>query len=265
MLKGGACRRYLGRIAAAAGAHAAAHPHAPTCPMRPCAPRAALLVSPRCRQPPLVTAVKGVPIRDEDQLAMGALLLLLLCADLLLLLLLLLLLASCCCCAPLCGAFALAHPCLAAWTRGAAVARAGSCQENRERHTRQGLSHPPLFLLYPLLSPPVIDIEVRWAGEPDVVMQLSGIPGAAVAVRTCQVRGPGRLLTGWFGAGRMWGGCRPAVQPGPGSATNQACRARHSSACWRVAAPPRGGTQRRPTSGLPPPRWRACCGWCCRR
>lgn len=31
-------------------------------------------------------------------------------------------------------------------------------------------------------------MEVRWAGEPDVVMQLSGIPGAAVAVRTCQVR-----------------------------------------------------------------------------
>ena len=39
-------------------------------------------------------------------------------------------------------------------------------------------------------SPAVIDIEVRWAGEPDVVMQLSGIPGAAVAVRTCQVGHP---------------------------------------------------------------------------
>lgn len=35
----------------------------------------------------------------------------------------------------------------------------------------------------------MLDLEVRWAGEPDVVMQLSGIPGAAVAVRTCQVRG----------------------------------------------------------------------------
>ena len=42
--------------------------------------------------------------------------------------------------------------------------------------------------------PTVIDIEVRWAGEPDVVMQLSGIPGAAVAVRTCQVRRLGRLV-----------------------------------------------------------------------
>lgn len=36
----------------------------------------------------------------------------------------------------------------------------------------------------------VIDIDVRWAGQPDVVMQLSGIPGAAVAVRTCQVCEP---------------------------------------------------------------------------
>ncbi|KAL4437443.1 hypothetical protein ABPG75_004582 [Micractinium tetrahymenae] len=40
----------------------------------------------------------------------------------------------------------------------------------------------------------VIDMDVRWAGEPDVVMQLSGIPGTAVAVRTCQVSGMLRIV-----------------------------------------------------------------------
>ena len=39
----------------------------------PLLPAALRCVAVRCRQAPVITAVKGVPIRDDDQLAMGAL------------------------------------------------------------------------------------------------------------------------------------------------------------------------------------------------
>ena len=37
-------------------------------------------------------------------------------------------------------------------------------------------------------TPLVIDVDIRWAGQPDVVMQLSQIPGATLGLSTLHVR-----------------------------------------------------------------------------
>jgi hypothetical protein len=34
-----------------------------------------------------------------------------------------------------------------------------------------------------------LDIQVEWDGQPDILIQLSGIPGASVAVQLCHVKG----------------------------------------------------------------------------
>lgn len=145
----------------------------------------------RRRQPPLVTAVKGVPIRDEDQLAMGERTVSLL---------------SCCCLQPKNSTRTTSHCAtrdqLSNNTQLQALFPSVVCAViDMEVRWGSFTLNPSRSFPFPFLHfCAVIDMEVRWAGEPDVVMQLSGIPGAAVAVRTCQARGPSSPA-GWL----VWG------------------------------------------------------------
>lgn len=55
----------------------------------------------------------------------------------------------------------------------------------------------------------VVDVDVRWAGEPDIVLGLSGIPGAALGLSTVHVAFELRLiLSPIIGA---WAPCCPTA------------------------------------------------------